>query len=478
MSGAWLLIPILLPTAAGLLTFTISSRRYLKSMLLCLLGAEVLLAIALGAAGTELFQLFDFGVFSLVLRADALTRLFSLIVTVCWLGAGLFALRYMEHEQNQPRFFAFYLLTLGALMVICYAANLVTLYLGYEAMTLLSLPLVFHTGTKAALNAGIKYLGYSVLGAGLGLAGILLLQPYGGGNIFRFGGMLFDTASHLSLLWLMLCIGFGCKAGMYPLHGWLPTAHPVAPAPASAVLSGVITKMGVLAILRVSFYVFSPSQLRGTTAQAVLLVLSLVTVFLGSMLAYKEPLLKKRLAWSTVSQVSYVLFGIFLLSPAGLMGALLQLVYHACAKNGLFLSAGAIIFETGETRCDALRGIGLRMPEILLPFTLCALSLIGIPPTGGFFSKWYLASAALESTAAFPAIGLAGVIVLLISAILTAGYLLPICLAAFFPGDGPAIGPRLHPTWNMVLPVALFALAVLVLGLFPAPLTTLIASIF
>ncbi|MDD3164466.1 MAG: proton-conducting transporter membrane subunit, partial [Oscillospiraceae bacterium] len=198
------------------------------------------------------------------------------------------------------------------------------------------------------------------------------------------------------------------------------------------------------------------------------------TVFVGSMLAYREPLLKKRLAWSTVSQVSYILFGIFLMHPVALVGALLQLVYHAAAKNGLFLSAGAIIFETGDTQVAQLRGVGRRMPLILGCFTVCALSLVGIPPMGGFISKWYLILGALDAASS---VGFIGAIILLISAILTAGYLLPIVRDAFFPGkDFPKPQP-LHPSPYMTVPIVCFSLIVVLLGLFPAPLVSFIETL-
>ena len=169
----------------------------------------------------------------------------------------------------------------------------------------------------------------------------------------------------LFAVWLMMMVGFGAKAGMLPLQAWLPTAHPVAPAPASAVLSGLITKAGVMAIIRVTFYLFGAEFLKGSWAQTVLIVLALATVFAGSMLAYKEKVLKKRLAYSTVSQVSYVLFGLFLLNATGFAGALLQMVFHAVVKNLLFLSAGAIIYKTGKTDVRQLTGIGKEMPIVL-----------------------------------------------------------------------------------------------------------------
>ncbi len=227
-----------------------------------------------------------------------------------------------------------------------FSANLVTMYVFYELMTLTSLPLVLHELTKDAVMAGLKYLFYSVAGAFLALFGILFLASISGTLAFTPGGVLggVSLAGKEGILLAAVCcmlLGFGTKAGMFPMHGWLPTAHPVAPAPASAVLSGLITKSGVLAVIRVVYYIVGPELLRGTWVQTMWILLSLLTVFMGSMLAYKEPVLKKRLAYSTVSQVSYILFGLSLLEPTAFVGALSHVVFHSMIKNGLFLAAGA-----------------------------------------------------------------------------------------------------------------------------------------
>ncbi|MBQ7832015.1 MAG: proton-conducting membrane transporter, partial [Lachnospiraceae bacterium] len=208
--------------------------------------------------------------------------------------------------------------------------------------------------------------------------------------------------------------------------------HPVAPAPASAVLSGVIVKAGVLALIRVVYYIVGLAFLQGTWVQKTWIILALITVFMGSLLAYREKVLKKRLAYSTVSQISYILLGLAVFEPEALTGSVLHVVYHAFIKTALFLCAGAFIHETGKERVDELTGIGKKMPITTWGFTIASLGLIGIPPTGGFISKWYLATGALASeTGAFryliPAI-------LLASALLTAGYLLPIPIKGFFPG--------------------------------------------
>ena len=287
------------------------------------------------------------------------------------------------------------------------------------------------------------------------------------GFVQYIGKYLPSAVFGMLVVYCLMIVGFGAKAGMVPMQAWLPAAHPVAPAPASAVLSGVITKGGVLAVIRVTYYMFGVDFLQGSWPQYVLLTLALATVFVGSMLAYREKLLKRRLAYSTVSQVSYVLFGLLLLTPEGVQASLLQMVFHALAKDALFLGAGAIIFSTNYLRVDQLRGIGKRMPATMMCFTLAALSLIGIPPMAGAVSKWYLVSAGL--TAPQRGFGIAGQVVLIVSALLTAGYLLPIVTNGFFPGK-QFIAERKEMGPQMTGPLIAFAAACLLLGLFPGGL--------
>ena len=236
-----------------------------------------------------------------------------------------------------------------------------------------------------------------------------------------------------------------------------------------------------MGLIRVIFYIVGPDFLRGTWVQAVYLGLALVTVLMGSMMAYLEPVLKKRLAYSTVSQVSYVLFGVGLMHPIGLAGALCHVLFHAVTKCGLFLEAGAFIYQTGHTRVDGLRGVGKHMSVTLAGFALCALALVGIPPASGFYSKWLLATGALD--AGVGVYGWLGPAVLLVSALLTAGYLFPPVSRGFFPGEGyeSGLACREAPA-PMAGTVAVLALLALVLGIFTPPLTayltTLVGGLF
>ena len=345
-------------------------------------------------------------------------------------------------------------------------------------MTLLSVPMVVHERTPQAVAAGIKYLVYSIFGAMLGLLGIFFFSNYLGTVTFVPGGV--ETAasapSGLLLITFLVIIGFGTKAGMFPMHGWLPTAHPVAPAPASAVLSGVITKAGVLAVLRVIYYLVGADVLRGTWVQKGFMTLTLITVFMGSMLAYRETLLKKRLAYSTVSQVSYVLFGLACMVPAAFEGAILHVVAHSVIKDALFLCAGAIIHQTGKIYVRDLRGIGKEMPITTWCWTIASLGLIGIPPTGGFVSKWQLATGSLETGLA--GFDVVGPIILIVSALLTAAYLLPVTINGFFPGSDYDYSTLTNKEGSklMTVPMILLAAGVVLTGIFAQPLINAIMT--
>ena len=460
MTSAFLLLPLLLPAAAA---FAFRKRASGKTVIpvLCLELALVLLACLCEGS----FSLPCLPGMVLLFRPDGISRIFSVLFSGMFLLSGIFAFEYLHRDLE--RYYFFYLLTFSAMLGLCYAGNLLTFYLFYEAMTLFSFPLVLHEGTEASRQAAMKYLGYSLFGAALALFGFFVVYPATADAVFLPGGSLQVPVSPLLLAAaLAMIIGFGGKAGMLPLHDWLPTAHPEAPAPASAVLSGVITKGGVLGILRTVYYLFGASTLRGTYVQQAVLLLALATVFTGSMLAYQEKILKKRLAWSTVSQVSYVIFGLMLLNTAGFAGAVLQAVFHAVAKVCLFLCAGAFICKTGKTKVSELYGIGRSLPLPLFCFAVSGLSLIGIPPFAGFVSKWYLAEGSFR---AFPALGWIGAAVLLVSALLTAGYLLPPVSKGFFPGEEFAYerigcGPCIR------IPLCMLAVAALLLGLFPGQL--------
>lgn len=487
-----LLFPVVCPIAAGIGVLAgkvfRKNRKYLVGLSAAVLVLELVLTVgALLSGGSSLTMLRVTEQITLELGADEVGRLFAALTAAVWLLVGIYSVAYMSHEEEEHRFFGYYLIVVGVLMGLNFSANLITLYVFYELMTLTSLPLVLHERSREVVRAGLKYLFYSVAGAFLALFGIFFLAGVSTSLTFTPGGVLSDGAlagkeGLLLVSAFCMVVGFGTKAGMFPLHGWLPTAHPVAPASASAVLSGLITKAGVLAIIRVVYYIIGPDRLRGTWVQDAWICLTLLTVFMGSMLAYKEPVMKKRLAYSTVSQVSYVLFGLSLLNQTAFVGALSHVVFHSVIKHALFLTAGAIIVTTGWTRVDQMRGLGKVMPKTLVCYTIAALALVGIPPASGFVSKWYLALGALSSGTGVWS--WAGPAVLLVSALLTAGYLLPLTIQGFFPGHdfkGEEIQKRnlagKEPSLWMLAPIGILAGAALLFGCFPEGLISMLRSI-
>lgn len=478
-----LLIPIFLPLLMGLLLPVLP----FKNRTLKLSIVFLTLALTAGSVITAALQppcsitLFSFSEdLAAVFSIDATGKIFAVFSALLWLLIGLYAFRYMQHEEHEDRFFCFFLLALSFTLALDFAGNLITMYLSFELITLSTFPLVLHNQKPEAIRASLKYLFYSIAGAFLALFGLFIASYYAADSHFILGGMLKAEAAaeHRSLLQaaaFCMLLGFGAKCGLYPLHGWLPSAHPVAPAPASALLSALIVKAGVLCCIRTSYFLFGSAFLQGTWVQTAWMSLALLTVFLGSMMAFREKRLKKRLAYSTVSQVSYILLGLSCFTADGATGALLHSVLHAMIKSGLFMVAGAIIFETGAQNVDELRGIGQKMPWTMLCFTVLSLALIGIPPTGGYVSKWFLCMGALHADmGAFSYIAPA---VLLISALLTAGYLLPISIHGFLPGHGYAPVRRQEASWHMLLPIMLVTLVSLLLGIFTEPLVSYLASV-
>lgn len=478
----WLIFAtvILLPALGGLALPLALRERRLHVAITALLGVElaalIVLAFNPGAARVSA-PLTEW--MNICFSTDAMSHLFGCLFGAIWLAVAAFSFEYMKKEHAQRRFYRYYLLTLSMMIGLCYAGNLLTFFMFFEGMTLLSLPMVLHEGNRGAVRAGLYYLGYSLFGACMVLLGMFFFARQGVGDAFTPGGLLGPDAEKGALVgvYFLMALGFAAKAGMAPLNAWLPVAHPEAPSPASAVLSGVITKCGVLGILRVTFYLFGADFVRGSWAQYVLLALAAITIFTGSMMALGEKLIKRRLAYSSVSQISYVLFGVFLLNEAGLTGALMQAVYHAVAKSALFLWAGAVIYATGRTRVDELTGLGKAMPVTMTCFAAASLSLVGIPPMAGFVSKWFLATGALEPAAG--AAGVWGAVALIVSAIATAGYLLPIGAAAFFPGrdfDARALQVS-EPGRLMTWPLIVLSGSLALMGVFTSPLMTLIESI-
>lgn len=473
---------ILLPAIVGAVLPLLKNKKSQHCTVAAALILEaVLAAIALFAPEQEMVLFAMTDSLTVALKMDGISKLFMAIAAFGFMLTGIYAFRYLEHEEKDSRFFTFFLLSQAALMGMDFSRNLITMYLFFEMVTLLSVPLVLFDRTEEAVRGALKYLFYSVAGAFLALGCIFFLSQYCVSLEFIPGGNLDmeKVAGHEKLLLVLVflgVLGFGAKAGMYPLQGWLPTAHPVAPAPASAVLSGIIAKAGVLAIIRVIYFSVGAEFLRNTWVQQAWIGLALLTVFMGSMMAYREKVFKKRLAYSSVSQISYALVGLFFLTPESGLGGLLHVLFHAVIKVCLFLVAGSFIHNTGKYHVDEFVGFGKSMPKTLWGFTLAALALIGIPPASGFVSKWYLALGALDSGMAV--YSWLTPVVLLISALLTAGYLLPITVSGFFPGKD-AVLPEKNDEggWAMAAPICILSGLTLIMGLFAGELVPLMEKL-
>ncbi len=486
-----IVLPILIPLLAGVVLYFVKRLTTAKALGIYSAAMAALTLFAMLAVGSmgnlSLRVLHMSGGLSIYFHIDGVSKLFGVLGAGLWCLVSVYSVSYFHGEGRLRRYFLFYQFALSAIMALCLAGNIITFYLFFEMVTLLTFPFVLQEQTKAAIHGAFKYLFFSVCGAMTALAGIFFLCQYTEGMDFAAGGMLDMEAvaghQQLILVAVMLTIvGFGAKAGMFPLHAWLPVAHPVAPSPASAILSGFIAKCGVLAVIRMVFYVVGGDQIRGTWVQYTWMVLSLMTIFMGSMLAYREKILKKRLAYSTVSQISYIMFGLSLLNSLGVTGGLLHVIYHACVKVVLFLFAGVILKKAGKTQVEELYGLGKRMPAAYVCFTLVSITLVGIPPTSAFMSKMYLCLGAFQTNT--PVIYYTGISVLLVSALLTAGYLLSITVRGFYyeeplSGSGaPAFGEerRKPDAWMLVPMILLTALAVL-FGVFSNPVMECIVPI-
>lgn len=485
MNAAFLWIPIIIPLICGAilpkLKFTSSRQRNAYIMTIVLINTALTWTAILGVED-GIHVLFHFtDKLSFSVHLDSLGRVFAGMVSSLWPFATLYAFSYMEHDERQANFFMFYTMTYGVALGVAFASDLLTLYCFYEMLTLLTVPLVMHSFTRKAVHAARKYLYYMLGGTAFAFIGLVFIIVYGHTIDFVPGGGLIAAEAHshemlLQIVYVMTFCGFGAKAAIFPLHGWLPDAS-VAPTPVTALLHAVaVVKAGVFAIMRMTYCNFGADFLYGTPAQWICMALAIITILYGSSLAVKETHFKRRLAYSTVSNLSYILFGVTLMTPAGLSAGLQHMIIHALMKICLFFCAGAVIHITEREYVDGLDGMGRKMPLTFVFFTVAGLSLTGIPPMGGFISKWSLASAAMDVEGVVSVIGVAA---LLLSALLTAIYIINISCRAFFPVRGRTNLPAdAHdPDWRMMLPIALFAILSLVIGLMAKPFTELMTRV-
>jgi multicomponent Na+:H+ antiporter subunit D len=400
-------------------------------------------------------------------RVDALGLSFAVTASFLWIITSLYSIGYMRSlkEHAQTRYFACFAVALSSVIGIAFSANLLTMYLFYEILSFVTYPLVGHKETPEALAGAKKYIVY-LLGTSktFMLAAIVLTYVVAGTLDFSSQGILAGKGSNvlLTVIFILFIAGIA-KAAMMPLHSWLPAAM-VAPTPVSALLHAVaVVKVGVFTVVRIVLYIFGVDLLSQLGLGTVLVYFASFTIIVASIIALRQDNLKARLAYSTISQLSYIILGVALLTPNGIAGGIIHIVVHAFSKITLFFAAGAIYVAHHKTKVSELNGIGRQMPFTMAAFAIGSLSMIGLPPTAGFISKWYLFFGSIEAHQ-MPII-----IVLLASIILNAWYFLPIVYAAFFkklpPGE---TAKRSEAPAFMVVPLMVTAIGTVALLFWPS----------
>ena len=486
MSAVILLIAVLIPFVGGFVLFGAKEWEYKKLQMvseMLVIATSLLVGLIILKKPEEEFLFFQLtGNLRMVLKLDGLGSIFAGLVAFLWPFANLYAFEYMSHEEKRRHtFFGFYTMTYGVTLGIAFSGNILTMYFFYELLTLVTVYLVMHPMHKKAIRASRMYLYYSLGGAAFAFLSIICLTVFGDTSNFVLGGVLDlqKVSQHpnwvLSMFLLAFC-GFGVKAAIFPFHGWLPRAS-VAPTPVTALLHAVaVVKSGAFAIIRIIYYSYGAQFLKGTWAQYVVTAMAMVTILYASTMAVKEIHIKRRLAYSTISNLSYILLGAVMMTPLGMIGAVCHLVIHAFMKICGFFCVGAVMHQTGKNYISEIEGLGRRMPVVFGCFTVAAVSLTGIPPFGGFISKWNLGTAALASE---NPLGYAAMGVLLYSAFMTAIYMGTIVLKAWFPREEEILTfaeNEKDPGWKMKLPVIVFACMIFLLGVFAKPLLGIIEN--
>jgi multicomponent Na+:H+ antiporter subunit D len=405
----------------------------------------------------------------LVLRADTLSLLFVSLSGFLWLFTTIYAIGYFKNSAHLSRFFAFFSLSVGATIGLALAGNLLTFLLFYELLTLTTYPLIAHKGNIASIKAARTYLIYTMLGGSLLLAGIVWLKTIAGALDFTTAGVLAGMPhldrTHLQIIFVLLIAGLGVKAALFPLHGWLPVSM-AAPAPVSSLLHAVaVVKAGAFGIVRVVYDIYGVEFAQDLGLTIFLAAIAGFTIIYGSIRALSQDDLKKRLAYSTVSQVSYIVLGIAISGPIATIGGLVHLVHQGLMKITLFFCAGNIAETLGIHKVSQMNGVGKRMPLTMGAFTIAAFGMIGVPPVAGFVSKWYLGVGALEAQE-YWVLG-----VLAISSMLNAAYFLPIINAVWFkeqdsPWPNEQLSLKFETHWMLLLPPLVTAFCSLLIGLF------------
>ena len=480
----FLMLPVILPllAGAGVILLPLRTRRgrnlWTAATVTCCSLVNLFLILKRPAALLTLADLTP--EISVAFRLDGMSVIFLALISFLWPLASLYACEYMEHEEHQGRFFACYTACYGITAGVALSANMITMYLFVELLTLMTVPLVAHHGDRRSMRAARKYLVYSIGGAALALVGIMILTFRTGRADFLPGGAAGAASGDglLTAAWMLTFLGFGVKAAIFPLHSWLPDAG-VAPTPENALLHAVeVVKSGVFAVIRSTFFAFGTGLLAGTWGQKATLVLTAVTILYGSAMAFREQHIKRRLAYSTISNLSYILYGAMLMTPAGLTAGMSHFIFHGVIKITLFFCAGAVITANGREYMYQMNGLGTRMPRTFAAFTTGALALTGIPLLPGFVSKMNLIGAAADAGRGIWAY--AGIGALLASALLTAAYLILPSVRAWILREGPQpvfTERDRDPGWRMLAVFAVLCAAMILLGCVSGPVMNALESL-
>ncbi len=400
---------------------------------------------------------------TLMFRLDSLGAFFGLLSSMLWFITIIYAIGYMENEKELTRFFGFFALCICATMGVAFAGNMFTLFLFYEMLTICTYPLLIHHQTPLALKVGKKYLIYTLTGSAFLLFAIIMTYNLIGTADLDKNGILSAIKDPIILyiLFFVYIMGFGIKAVIMPLHSWLPDSM-VAPVPVTALLHAVaVVKVGVFGIIRVMFNIFGYVTIKNLELGTIMAYIACFTIIVASIQAIYQDNLKRRLAYSTISQVAYIILGISMLTPSGITGAVMHMAHQAVMKITLFFCAGSIQKKSGKRYISEMAGIGLTQPVTMICFTIAALGMIGTPPLVGFISKWYLGMGAIEADKPF-FIG-----IILISSILNTLYYLPIIYIAFFKKSDNITDTKIsEPHWTILFPCTVTAFYSLALGMF------------
>ncbi len=401
---------------------------------------------------------------SIVFRVDALSQFYASLSSGLWILTTIYSIGYMRNlkEHNQTRYFFAFAVCVAATVGIAYSGNLFTLFIFYEMLSIGAYPLVIHHESDEAMRSGRKYLLYVLFGGVMILGAMTMTYVLAGTLTFGQNGILAGTAApnFLRLLFLVFVLGFGVKAAIMPLHSWLPSAM-VAPTPVSALLHAVaVVKAGVFGMTRLIYNIYGVDLMKELGLGFPLAIVASITILMASVYALRQDNLKLRLAYSTVSQLSYIILGLALLTPSGATGGILHIANQAVMKITLFFTAGAIYVHTGKKNISEMRGLGKKMPITFTAFAIAAVGMTGFPPTAGFITKWFLAVGALEADHVI------FVLVLLLSAMLNAAYFLPVVYNAFFkkPLDGD--DEYDEAPWMMLGPIVVTTIIIIFLGAF------------